>query len=282
MTHSLIPTHQLPLYGKRILITAPRTYAARLASEVLNRGGIPLLMPTIETCQLADYEALNHIIKNLTQFDWIAFTSRNGIEAFIQQFTQLKIPLTRLNQCQLIAIGKDADKLTDYGLTTALIPQEPSPQGIVTRLAQLAQIDQQSILTPIPQVMGISEPDIIPNFITGLQQLGMKVTPVYTYQTRCLEKFLYRVEIELLKQRKIDVIAFSSTGEIDAFLQLINHTQDYQDSLIACFGPYTAANAKKLGLTVDIVAENYDSFSGFVQAIANYFTLSNSTAISAE
>ncbi|WP_107668228.1 uroporphyrinogen-III synthase [Cyanothece sp. BG0011] len=279
MNDNLLASATLPLYNKRILITAPRNYTSRFASEIINYGGLPVIMPTIETCYLSTYEKLDNCLKNITQFNYIAFTSRNGINAVISRLESLNIPLSCFDKCQLIAIGKDAERLEEIGLNVAIIPKEASPQGIVSELAKISNINQQSILVPIPQVIGISEPDIIPNFIRALEKLGIKITPIYAYQTRCLEPSLYKIEIELIKQGKIDVIAFSSTAEIESFLQLVNNTQLLTKCLIACFGPYTAGNARKLGLTVDIVGKDYHSFAGFVQAMADYLTASSSTEI---
>src|SRR3712207_6539201 len=84
-TYSLTPSTKLPLYGKRIVITAPRNYASRLSEQIINEGGLPLLMPTIETCLLDDYTALDTALKQIDEFNWSAFTSRNGIEAFFQR-----------------------------------------------------------------------------------------------------------------------------------------------------------------------------------------------------
>ncbi len=275
----LLATKTFPLYGKRIVITAPRNYASRFAVEIINSGGIPVIMPTIETCYLSSYQALDNNLKNITQFNYIAFTSRNGINAVISRLESLNLPLSCLNNCQLIAIGKDSQRLEEIGLNVAIIPKESSPQGIVSELAKKPNIHQQSILVPIPQVIGISEPDIIPNFITALERLDTTITSVYAYQTRCLDPVLYSVESELIKQEKIDIIAFSSTAEIESFLQIVDPNQIPTNCLIACFGPYTAKNARNLGLTVDIVGKNYHSFRGFIEAITDYITASNSTEI---
>ncbi|MDJ0509279.1 MAG: uroporphyrinogen-III synthase [Crocosphaera sp.] len=279
MNNSLLATKNLPLYGRRILITAPRNYAARFATEIINYGGIPIIMSTIETCYLSSYEKLDQCLQTIHQFDYIAFTSRNGINAFIHRLQALNISLSCLDNCKLIAIGKDAQRLEEIGLKLAFIPQEASPKGIILTLAKIPNIHQKNILVPIPKVIGIPEPDIIPNFIQGLEKLGIKITPVDAYQTRCLEGCLYEVEIDLIKQEKIDIIAFSSTAEVEGFLQMVNKIKIPQQSIIACFGPYTANNAKKLGLRVDIIAKDYSSFSGFVQAIAEYLSPSQSTGI---
>ncbi|WP_096595356.1 uroporphyrinogen-III synthase [Calothrix sp. NIES-2098] len=262
---------QLPLYGKRILITAPRNYASRLSEEIINKGGLPLLMPTIETTWLTDYAELDSVLKQINKFDWIAFTSRNGITAFFDRLNVLGISTDALQNCQLCAIGKDAELLLSLCNRVDLIPKESSPAGIVAEFSQIPDIHQKKVLVPVPVVVGIAEPDVVPNFIAGLQRLGIQVTRVPTYTTGCVDKEIYAVELELLRQGIIDVIAFSSTAEIESFLAMLDSNRDYRHCIVACFGPYTATNAKKLGVNVSIVSQDYSSFAGFADAIAQFF-----------
>ncbi|MDZ8050079.1 MAG: uroporphyrinogen-III synthase [Aulosira sp. ZfuVER01] len=264
-------SNQLPLYGKRILVTAPRTYASRLSEEIIIKGGLPLLMPTIETTLLTDYAELDIVLKQINKFDWIAFTSRNGITAFFQRLNVLGIPTSALENCQLCAIGKDAELLLSLCGRVNLIPKESSPAGIVAELSQIPDISQKKVLVPVPLVVGIPEPNVVPDFIAGLQRLGIQVTRVPTYTTCCVDKEIYAVELELLRQGMIDVIAFSSTAEVESFLTMLESNSDYQHCIVACFGPYTATNAQKLGVNVSIVSNNYSSFAGFANAIAQFF-----------
>ena len=275
----LTPSTHLPLYGRRILITAPRNYAARLTPQIIDRGGLPLLAPTIETCSLADPTALDTTLRRLGDFDWLAFTSRNGINAVLQRMECLGLSTSTLKRCQLCAIGQDVERLTALGLTVDLAPTEPSPMGMIAELTKIPEIQGKRILVPAPEVVGLPEPDIIPNFISALHCLGMRVTRIPAYLTRCLDPQNYSVEWELMRRGKIDVIAFSSTGEVEGFLRMINSNDDYSNDdyahcQIACFGPYTAANAQKLGMPVAIVAEDYSSFAGFANAIAAFFSKS--------
>ncbi|MDJ0705261.1 MAG: uroporphyrinogen-III synthase [Leptolyngbyaceae cyanobacterium MO_188.B28] len=271
----LTPSSQLSLYGKRILITAPRNYAARFAQQIIYQGGLPFLAPTIETCYLTDPAPLDESLQHLNTFDWIAFTSRNGIDALLQRMEQLGLSLASLNHCQLCAIGQDAERLTALGLTVDLSPVEPSPMGIIHELAKKSDIQGKRILVPAPEVIGLPEPDVIPNFIAELNCLGLQVTRTPAYVTRCLDPANYSVELDLIRQGKIDVIAFSSTGEVEGFLKMVNSIDDHAQCQIACFGPYTAANAQRLGLPVSIIAEDYSSFAGFVKAIAAFFKKSS-------
>ncbi|ARV61222.1 uroporphyrinogen III synthase [Nostocales cyanobacterium HT-58-2] len=267
----LTPSFQLPLHGKRIIVTAPRNYAVRLSQQLIYKGGMPFLMPTIETCVLADFTELDAAVQHIEAFDWIAFTSRNGIDGFFQRLEDLEIDPVILTKCRMCAIGVDAERLAALGIKVDFVPKEPSPSGIIAELAKIPDIYKKSILVLVPEVVGILEPDVIPNFVAGLEKLGMKVTRVPTYRTQSLNKNIYEVELNLIQQGKIDVIAFSSTAEIAGFLQMVDSKRDYENCALACFGPYTAANAQKLGLNVSIVSENYSSFAGFAEAIAAYF-----------
>jgi uroporphyrinogen-III synthase len=264
---NMIPSVQLPLHGKRILVTAPSNYAARLAQHLIHQGGLPFLMPTIETCPLEDFTELDAALQHIETFDWISFTSRNGINGFFQRLEDLGLNSLILSKSKFCAIGLDAERLAGLGVKVDFVPKEPSPAGIIAELATIPNIANKRILVPAPQVVGVPEPDVIPNFIAGLEKLGMKVTRVPTYQTRCLDKRIYEVELNLIRQGKIDVIAFSSTTEVVGFLQMVDSKTDYEHCVIACFGPYTAANATKLGLNVSIIAQDYSSFAGFADAI---------------
>ena len=267
----LTPSHQLPLFGRRILITAPRNYAARLSQPIIEYGGLPILMPTIETCWLSDYSELDHALQQIDKFDWIAFTSRNGIDAFFERMNLRGVSISVVQNCQLCALGKDSERLLEFGFKVDLIPPESSPQGIVKELAKFRNIKSKKILLPVPQVIGIPEPNIVPHFVAGLKDMEMEVTCVPAYLTKCLDKEIYEVELNLIRSRKIEVIAFTSTAEVTSFLHIIEGKKDYEDSIIACFGPYTATNADSLGLNVSIVSDDYSSFTGFVKAIAQWF-----------
>ncbi|MEH2180958.1 uroporphyrinogen-III synthase [Nostoc sp.] len=271
----LTPSRNLPLYGKRILVTAPRNYAYRLSEQIIKKGALPVFMPTIETCYLSNYTHLDAALAHINEFDWILFTSRNGIAAFFHRINDLNIPISVVQKCQLCALGKDAESLLSFSDKVDLIPIESSPAGIVAELAKFPQIHEKKVLIPVPEVVGLPEPDVVPNLITDLQQLGIQVTRVPTYITQGLDKSIYGIELNLIRQAIIDVIAFSSTVEVESFLTMVNSQSDYEHCVIACFGPYTTANAQKLGMTVSIVSRDYSSFEGFAEAIAAFFTLTS-------
>lgn len=235
-------------------------------------------MPTIETCGLTQTPSLDRALQH-PSYDWIAFTSRTGIQALWQRMEQLGLDPMTLQHSQICAIGKDADYLRSLGMDLNLIPSEPSPGGIVNALAQVPGIETQSILVPAPIVEGVPEPNVIPDFVAGLNHLGLTVMQVPTYLTRRLDADLYTVELDLIRQGRVDAIALSSTAEISALLQMIDAQTLMQHCVIGCFGPYTAANAEDLGLSVDIVATDFSSFTGFAEAMARFFQALAATSL---
>ncbi|WP_129626564.1 uroporphyrinogen-III synthase [Candidatus Oscillochloris fontis] len=265
-TSMLVSSEQQVLFGRRILITAPRNYALRFAQAVLRHGGLPILMPTIETDLLSDYTELDAALHQRAHLDWIAFTSRNGIETVLHRCDALQIPVKELNHCHLAAIGRDAERLREVGLRVSLLPSEPSPRGIVAELAQRPESRGQRILVPAPAVEGLEEPDVIPNFVAGLEEIAMIPLRVPAYRTRVLEARRYQLELDLIRRGAVDAIAFSSAGEVAGFLAMIDPPA--AGPAICCFGPYTAANARRMGLEPSVVASDFSSFDGFVEAIA--------------
>ncbi|HSD83041.1 MAG TPA: uroporphyrinogen-III synthase, partial [Anaerolineae bacterium] len=71
-----------PLTGKRILVTRPRTQAAELCDKLAARGAHPIVLPTIEIAPLENYTALDRAIRQLAHYQWVIFTSVNGVKAF--------------------------------------------------------------------------------------------------------------------------------------------------------------------------------------------------------
>lgn len=255
--------------GRKVLFGTPEGYAQRLGSAIEKAGAIPVSIPFIETVIPEDNPALDSLFSNLETYDYIAFSSRKAIEAFFNSRDTINNQqLTDVNFC---AIGKDADLLREYGINPDIIPDEPSPAGIIQSLKKIKGIDEKAVAVIVPEVKGISEPNIVPDFIRGLQVLGMEVLRVNAYRTGMAEIEKKQEVVSEILSGRFDILAFTSTAEAEAFLLMMDDQPLPTDQVIACFGPYTAGNVRKLGLKVDIVAEDYSSFEGFVKAMKQYY-----------
>jgi uroporphyrinogen-III synthase len=252
-----------------ILITSPKGYSERFKDTFFQSHLNPVAIPVIETIIPENMPDMDSLFANLSQYDYIAFSSRKAIDSFYQLQNKKGLSLAGIKFC---AIGKDAEYMYDrLGVKPSVFPDEPSPMGIASKLSEDENIKGKTIAALVPLVEGIEEPDVVPDFLAKLNSIGMKVTRINAYITRAVDKNQIDRAVELIVSKKIECIAFTSSAEIEILLQNIGDKKRFKSVTVACFGPYTAAYAQKRGLNVAIVSQDFSSFSGFLEAIEKYF-----------
>lgn len=267
---TLISREDLPLFGKRVLFCTPRNYAQKLARLLVAHGALPIWMPTIVIEPLETHDELDDAIRNLSDYDWIAFTSRNGIEAFFARLAALGLDAAALSGVRISALGNDGKLVEAHGVTVDLLPAAASTRGVVDELKERG-VTSGRILLPVPEVIGMAEPSVIPDFVGWLETLGMEPRRVPAYATHRATGGL-DTELELLCNDQIDVVAFTSVAEIDSLLFLLGERgAALGRQTIACYGPVTANGARQRDLRVDIVADNFAAFEGYIEALERYF-----------
>lgn len=267
---ALIAREDLPLFGKRVLFCTPRNYAQKLARLLVKHGALPVWMPTIVIEPLQDYSEFDEAIRNLAEFDWISFTSRNGIEAFFDRLAALGLGTDVLSGTKVSALGNDGKALAAEGITVDLLPPAASTKGVVEELERRG-VTRGRILLPVPEVVGMEEPSVIPDYVGWLEALGMQPQRVPAYATHRVTEGL-ELELQMLVDGKVDLIAFSSVAEIDGLLCMLGDRRPVlANQALACYGPVTANGARQRDLRVDIVADNYSLFEGYIEALENYF-----------
>lgn len=267
---TLIAREDLPLFGKRVLFCTPRNYAQKLTGLLVKHGALPVWMPTIVIEPMSDYSEFDDAIRNLSDYNWISFTSRNGIEAFFNRLEILGLDKSILSEIKFSALGNDGKALEEKGIKVDLLPPAASPKGVVEELEHRGETTGR-ILLPVPEVYGMDEPSVIPDYVGWLEELGMEPHRVPAYATHRVTDGL-ELELQMILDGKLDLIAFTSVGEIDGLLHMLADRSDYlAKQPLACYGPVTANGAKQRGLRIDIVAQNYSIFEGYIEALENYF-----------
>jgi uroporphyrinogen III methyltransferase/synthase len=131
---------QRPLFGRRVLVTRPRDQAESMMRKIELLGGVPHLLPTIAIRPASDLAPLDAALDQLQQqpWDWIVFTSANGVKAFLQRLLDRGRDLRDLGGVRLAAIGpKTAATLTGFHLKADLVPPaEFSSEGLVESLRE--------------------------------------------------------------------------------------------------------------------------------------------------
>ncbi len=263
------------IVGKKIVVTAPHNYNKRLSKLINETGAKAISMPVVDISLLEDKSEIDSVLKNISEYRWIVLPSRNAIRAFFTRAKEINIGKTVFNKTTYCAIGKDIEYLKTFNVDSILHPVEPSPWGIVESLKTMNPVNSD-IAVFAPLVIGLPEPNVVPDFINNLKNAGMNVKRVNAYITKLNNIDSYKKEIEAIKNKKVDLIAFTSSAEIEAMIFIMGGVENLSKTKIACFGPYTASNAKRLGLNPSFVAKDFSSFEGYIDSMIEYFNNKNS------
>lgn len=265
----LVAKNDMPLLGKKVLFTSPRHYAGNLAKYLTERGARPVWMPTIAIYPLDDYAQLDEAIKQLDSYDWVAITSLMGSQAFVNRMRAAGFGPDGLRGAKLTAFGPDAIPLDDAGYEVALKPDVNYPSVMIDEMKAIGPAGGR-VLVPVPQVQGVQEPFVIPEFIDGLNEAGMVPVRVDGYRTEATNDG-NELALELLSRGDIDITVLTSSAEIFSLVNALGGKPDTVNrTTVAYMGGYTAKTGREQGFNVDIVPEKYD-MEGVLSAIEAHF-----------
>jgi uroporphyrinogen III methyltransferase/synthase len=254
-----------PLAGKRILITRAREQSGDFANRLKKLGAEVIEFPTIEIVPPLRWKELDQAIDRLRSYDWLIFTSANGVHFFWQRLLERgkvgRFPAT----LKICAIGPaTAHQLNEKKISVSYIPNEFIAESILDGFKKRLIKEQRILLARAQKAR-----DILPH---GLKKMGAKVDVVEVYRTIRPKQGAKRLK-QILTDGKIDVITFTSSSTVNHFFELLKK-EDLKKILkgivIACIGPVTAETAKERGLKVQIQPEQY-TIPALTQAIAEYF-----------
>jgi uroporphyrinogen III methyltransferase/synthase len=251
-----------PLFGKGIVITRPERQADDLACLLSAEGANPIAFPTIKIVPPASWQELDESIDKLATYDWLIFTSANGVQFFFQRLREKQKDIRDLKGIKICCIGPaTALQIENKGIKVDLVPEQFIAEGILQSFAAM-DLKVKKILIP----RAAKARDVLPE---GLKKLGASVDVVTTYQTvnsgRKKEELL-----ALISDNKVDVITFTSSSTVTNFVEIMGADFKLPANInVACIGPVTAETAKKAGFKIDITHEKY-TMAGLVQSLINY------------
>ena len=252
-----------PLFGKNILITRARSQASKLTTALEELGANCTEAPAIKIAPPDDnYVSLDNAITKIHDYDWIIFTSTNGVERFFARLNEKNLDARCLSNAKIAAIGTaTADKLKNYGIIADKIPTMFKAEGILEVLQNDIQKGSK-VLIPRAQKAREALP-------IGLRQMGAIVDVAETYCTKMADTNKDDIK-DLLKNNQIDMVTFTSSSTVENLLKLINGEKTLLNNVkTAVIGPITAKTCKNNGLKVDIEADVY-TIDGLVNKIKNF------------
>ena len=254
---------QKPLSGKGVVITRPEKQADDLAVLLEKEGAQALHFPTIKIIPPRDWSSLDASLNKLDTYNWIIFTSANGVQYFFERLLELNKDIRELKGVKICCIGPaTAGQLQKMGIRVDLVPEYYISEGILKSFTGL-NLREQKILIP----RAAQARDVLPE---GLKKMGAVVEVVAVYETVNSGKKKEDL-LKLLRDNRIDVITFTSSSTVTNFLEIMGKDFACPSHIkIACIGPVTAATAKKAGFQIDIQQEEY-TMEGLVQSLLQYF-----------
>lgn len=254
-----------PLSGRRVVVTRARAQAGALAERVEDLGGEVIEFPTIDIQAPENFDDFDAAVAKLETYDWLIFTSVNGVEPFLSRLRYGSKNSSVVAHLKVGAIGPEtAKRLEAAGIRCCLIPQRYQAEGILDAVSPESMHGRRVL---IPRAAEARE--ILPE---TLRKWGAVVDVVVAYQTM-LPSSDARPLAVLLKQRKVDVITFTSSSTVKNFVRLFDGrrlSEIAAGSAIACIGPITAESVEQLGGRVDITAKEF-TIAGLVSALVEHF-----------
>jgi len=253
----------LPLFGKRVLVTRAEHQARELSQLLLSRGVLPVQMPVIEISPPRNWRELDRAIRNLKSYGWVVFTSVNAVEIFWKRIYALDMDSRWLADTRIGAIGPaTASAIEERGIHPDYVPEIYTSQGF---LAELKKKDIGGCRVLLPRA------DIADNEISdGLAKLGAEIHQVTAYRTTTAARSASQAKQTLLRG-EVDVITFTSASTVNSLLAILGQKWEViKRAKLACIGPKTAAVLTEKGIKADIVAQEH-TMPGLVKAIEHYF-----------
>lgn len=250
--------------GKTFLITRDQRQSASLVRAIEQHGGKCRLFPTIRITDPLSWDDCDRALQNMAAYDWIIFSSSNGVRYFLRRAKQHNI---RGLPGRIAAVGKQTDKeLQKFGFRADLIPDRYSAEGLLDHFKN-EEPASQKILIPTSDIGG-------DELIDGLKALGNLPEKIIVYRTICAGSNDSNQVKELIQNGKIDVILFFSPSAVRCFLNLLGDQSvallKKNQPILGVIGKTTARSLQENGLTVHILPPHSKQKS-LIKAIIHYW-----------
>lgn len=250
----------LPLFGKRILITRDSDGNAELACKLAARGARAIEYPAFKIRDLTDSEEFKQAVKEITNFDWVFFTSPKGVKLFFGALEKLNKDARVFGNAKIACIGlQTAAELDNFGINADFIPavftsiefaksfiKEHNPAGKKILLLRSALADAE--------------------LAEKLKSANAKVKAVSIYTAEKSQNNLAEIT-ENLKKGMIDWIAFASSFAVKCFFEDFD-SKDLRKVKIASIGPATTDTLKNNGITPAVEPAEH-TIDGLIDAMEN-------------
>ena len=249
-----------PLFGKRIVVTRTREQAGELSKALRDLGADVIELPTIRIEGPPDRQEFAELVTHAHEYNWLVFTSPNGVERFFDAFYATFRDARNLGNPRIAAIGATtAEKIREYRFEVDLIPERYVAEGLIDAFKK-EDVENLTMLW----VKAAETREIVGD---GLTALGAIVDECIAYQTVPETEDLTGARARL-EEEGADLITFTSSSTVDHFFAL---GLDWPENCgAASIGPVTSESLRKKGMKPAFEASKHD-IPGLIAGILSHF-----------
>jgi uroporphyrinogen III methyltransferase/synthase len=251
-----------PLSGRRVVVTRTRKQVGALTKQLRDLGADVIELPTIRIEPPTDLRAFAELVQDAHAYDWIVFTSPNGVNAFFDLFYKLYDDAREIGGVRIAAIGPaTAQRIKDFHLKVDLQPEEFVAEALAREFRKQGDIENLRILIARAE----KARDLLPR---ELSALGAIVDEGFAYRTVPETRDDVGARRRLMEEGA-DLITFTSSSTVENFLALgLPWPAKMQ---VASIGPITSKTARDHGLEIAVEARRHD-IPGLVEAIRKFLS----------
>jgi len=250
-----------PLFGRRIVVTRTRKQASALSAKLRILGADVYELPTIRVEPPENLMEFGELVRDAFQYDWLIFTSVNGVDAFFDMFYRLYDDARSIGNAKIAAIGPaTAQRIKSVHLSVDLQPKEFVAEAIIDGLLEFGSVENLKFLV----VRALGAREVLPK---RLAELGAIVDEATAYRT-VPETTDTSGALERFESEGADLVTFTSSSTVENFLAL--KLPWPAQTKTASIGPITSETMRKNGLQVDVEAARYD-VDGLVEAVLKLY-----------
>jgi len=248
---------QTPLTGRRIIVTRAIKQSGELSAAFQRLGAEVVACPTIEIKEPASWEQLDRALIHLSWYDWLIFTSANGVGYFLRRLDELGHGRAELMHHKICAVGrKTAEKLSSEQIMVDLMPEKFTAEAMVETVLKTYGVRQRLRGSRMLLPASRTTRDVIR---PAMEKIGVYVEVVEAYQT-VLPATSSADVTALIRDAHADYILFTSpstVANLAALLETDHLAAPLAGARVACIGPVTAEAAALHGLPVHIQPEEH-------------------------
>lgn len=261
-----------PLFGRRVVVTRARAQVSDFAAALEASGAEVIPFPTIQVAPPADPEPLRRAVREVRTYDWVVFTSVNGVDRFWQELEGAGLDARTFGHARVACVGPaTVAALEVRGIRADVVPPSYMAEAVIAALADAEERSPAKRKGALPlggaRVLLPLAAGARSVLAEGLAALGAIVHQIEAY--RSVPDLEGAQELRRqLDARDVDVITFTASSTIENFVAAVG--ADTGGAVVATIGPITAETARRYGLPVDVEAAEH-TIPGLIRALLRHF-----------